>query len=130
AIDIGVMDDSIVHARHSGVITERVSFPSAAPIAVPVVAIAVINASVKTDSRPPVPLVKRVNAIVPAPPGRGPKHTHCRRSDPDARNPIIVTDIIAITPVTWGPDIALDRTGRLLIYRQNRRSKTDRYVYL
>src|SRR5947207_1107940 len=83
AIDIGVMDNSIVHARHSGVITERISFPSAAPIAVPVVAIAVINPSVITDSRPPVPLVKRVNAIVPAPPGRGPKHSHCRRSHPD-----------------------------------------------
>src|SRR5437763_13465519 len=124
------MDDSVVAAGHSGVIPARVSFPSAAPAAVPVVAIAVVNAAVITDSRPPVTLVKRVNAVVPAPPGRRPKHTNRRRSDPDTRDPIIIPHIITITPVTRRPDVTFVRARRLLVYRQRGRSKANRDIYL
>src|SRR5580765_8509249 len=49
-----------VHVRHGGVVTERVSFPSAAPVAVSGIAIAVVNAAVKTDSRTPVALIKPI----------------------------------------------------------------------
>src|SRR5438876_5000081 len=76
AVDVGVMDDGGVHTRYSGVVAEGVSFPSAAPVAISVVAITAINASIKTDSRSPVTLVQHVCAVAPAPPGRGPKHTH------------------------------------------------------
>src|SRR4029077_13369772 len=82
-----------------------------------------VDPAVKTDSRPPVTLIKRVRAVVPAPPRRGPKQTYCRRCNPGARHPIIIPDIITITPVTGSPDITGNRAGRLLIYRQNRRSK-------
>src|SRR4029077_6667383 len=51
AINISVMNDAGIHMRHSGVVTERVSFPAAAPVAVSGVAIAVVDAAVKTDSR-------------------------------------------------------------------------------
>src|SRR4029450_13216209 len=129
-IDIGVMDNIRIHARHSGVVLEGGSTPSAAPVAVSSVAVAVVNASIKTDSRSPVTLVKHVRAGVPAPPRRGPKQTHSRRCNPGARHPIIIPDIMTITPVTRSPDITCDGAGRLLIHRQNRRSKIDRYAYL
>src|SRR6266478_4286370 len=84
AIDIGVMNDAGVHVRHGGVVTERVSFPVAAPVAVSGVAIAVVNAAVKTDSRTPVALIKSINTVAPSPPRRGPKQTYCRRGNPGA----------------------------------------------
>src|SRR4029077_10992640 len=129
-IDVGVMDNVRIYARHSGVVLEVVSTPSAAPVAISGVAITVINASIKTDSRSPVTSVKHVSAVVPAPPWRSPKYAHCRRCNPGARNPIIIPGIITIIPVTRSPDITCDRAGRLLIYRQNRRSEIDRYTYL
>src|SRR6266516_3953206 len=127
AIDISIMDRG-VHPRHSGVVTERVSFPSAAPVTVSEVAMAVVNASVKTHSRTPVALIKCVSAVVEAPPRRGPKQTHCWWIDPDAWDPIIIRGTVA--PVTGSPDIAFNWTGRLLHDRQNRRSDIDRYAYL
>ena len=72
-VDVGVVDHGLIHARHSGVVLEVVSLPSTAPVAVSGVAITVINASVKTDMGSPVTLVKRVRAVVPAPPSRCPK---------------------------------------------------------
>src|SRR6266436_6946626 len=70
AIDISVMNDAGVHVRHGGIVTERVSFPAAAPVTVSGVAKAVVNAAVKTDSRTPVALIKSINTVAPAPPGR------------------------------------------------------------
>src|SRR4029077_20333730 len=106
-------------------VLEVVSTPSSAPVAVSGVAITVINASVKTDMGSPVTLVKRVRAVVPTPPSRGPKQPHSRRSDPHARDPIIIVVIRVPAPVTGGPDIPRNRAGRLLIHRQRRRSPTD-----
>src|SRR5438552_13690749 len=75
-IYVGVMDNIRIHARHSGVVLEGVSTPSSAPVPVSGVTITVINASVKTDTRSPVTLVKYVSAVVPTPPWRCPKQTH------------------------------------------------------
>ena len=116
-IDVGVMDDSFIHVRHSGVVLEVVSLPSTAPVAVSGVAITVINASVKTDMGSPVTLVKCISAVVPTPPSRCPKQTHSRRSNPHARYPVIIVVIGVPAPITWSPNITCDRTGRLLIYR-------------
>src|SRR5262249_25402050 len=123
-IDVGVMDNVRIHTRHSGVVLKVVSAPSAAPVAVSGVAKTVINASVKTDSRPPVTLVKRVHPVSPAPPWRGPKQTHSRRRDPHARDPIVIVVRAVPAPITWSPDITCDRASRLLVYRQRRRSPT------
>ena len=128
AVDKGVMNDSRIHTRHRGVITEHVSFPSAAPVAIAEVAVTVVNAAVKTDSRAPVAFIKHVSAVVEAPPRGCPKQTHCWWSHPNAWDPIIIH--VPIGPVTGSPHIAFDRTGRLLHYRQNRRSDVDRYAYL
>src|SRR6266704_2388877 len=84
--------------------------------------------SVKTDSRAPVAFIKHVSAVVEAPPRGCPKQTHCWWSHPNAWDPIIIH--VPIGPVTGSPHIAFDRTGRLLHYRQNRRSDVDRYAYL
>ena len=129
-IDVGVIDNGLIHARHSGVVLEVVSTPSSAPVAVSGVAITVINASIKADMRSPVTLVKRVCAVVPAPPSRCPKQTDLRWSDPDARDPVIIVVIGIPAPVAWSPDVTCNRARWLLIYRQRRRSKIDRYIYL
>src|SRR5262249_959266 len=127
-IDVGVVDDVGIHARHSGVVLEGVSAPAPAPVAVSGVAKTVINAAVKTDSRPPVTLIKHVCAVAPAPPRRCPKQTYSRRWDPGARNQIIIP--VTPSPVSGSPDVACDRAERLLVYRQRRWSDVDGYAYL
>src|SRR5262249_47053071 len=74
-IDVGVVDNVGIHARHSGVVLEGVSAPASAPVAVSGVAKTVINASIETDSWSPVTLIKHVCAVAPAPPRRCPKKT-------------------------------------------------------
>ena len=128
AIDVGVVNDGLIHVRNSGVVTESVSFPSAAPVTIAPVAMAVVYASVITDSRSPIAVVEDVRAIVPAPPRRGPKQTHGWWSNPRARDPIIIA--LTPAPVTRSPNVALHRTRRLLYHRQNRWSDVDRYAYL
>src|SRR5439155_21508267 len=56
-IDVGVMDNVGIHARHSGVVLEGVSTPSSAPVAVSGVAISIINAFIKIYCLTLVPLV-------------------------------------------------------------------------
>src|SRR5260370_19793047 len=51
AIDIGVMNDICVHARHGGVLTERVSLPPAPPLTRSGVAEAVVNSTVNTATQ-------------------------------------------------------------------------------
>src|SRR5215217_2719080 len=86
-IDVGVVNDGLVHICHSRVVTETISLPAAAPITVAGVAMAVVNAAVKSDSRAPISFVKDVGVIIPAPPRGGPKHTDRWRSNPLARRP-------------------------------------------
>src|SRR5204863_9065987 len=104
-IDVGVVNDGLIYVRHSGVVTETVSFPAAAPVTVAEIAVAVVNPAVKSNSRAPIPFVKDVVVIMPSPPRRGPKHTDSWRSNPIARDPII---IVLPTPVTGSPNIAFD----------------------
>ena len=124
-IDVGVVDNRLIHMRYSSVVLEGVATPSAAPVTVSGVAITVINASVKTDRRSPVTLVKRVSTVSPTPPSRGPKQTDPWRRDPHAWDPIIIVVIVVPAPITRSPDMSCDRTGRLHDYRQRRRSPTD-----
>lgn len=126
-VDVGVMDNRLIHTCHSGVVLEVVATPSSAPVAVSGVAITVINASVKTDMRSPVTLVKCVSAVVPTPPRRCPKQTHSGRWHPHTRDPVI---IVVVPPVARSPDISCNRADWLLIYRQLRRSDAGCELYL
>src|SRR5207249_7039954 len=127
AIDVRVVNDVGIHMCHSGVVTERVSFPAAAPITVSEVAVTVVNAAIKTDSRSPVALIKEIRAVVPAPPRRCPKQTNRRRGHPDAGDPIVIR---IVGPVTGSPNVAFDGNGGLLYYGKRRWSDIDREAYL
>src|SRR5215469_5219165 len=104
AIDVGVMNDGSVHTRDGGVVMKRVSYPVAAPVSIPPIAMTVVNAAVETYSRPPIARVKNVSAVVPSPPGGGPQQANARRCDPNARRPIITTG--RPTPISGSPDVA------------------------
>src|SRR4029077_2886455 len=47
AIDIGVVNDRRIHSGHGSVVTERVSFPVAAPVATAGIAIAIVDPAVQ-----------------------------------------------------------------------------------
>src|SRR5207244_5712862 len=91
------------------------------------VAIAVIDPAVEPDSRAPVAVVEEVIAAVVAPVSGGPQESDARRSDPDARDPVIIG---IVGPVARGPNIAFGWGVGLLIYRYRGWRDPNRYTDL
>ena len=114
-VDVGVVNHAGVHPCHGRIITERLAGPFAAVVALSPVAEAVIDPAVEPDGRAPVAIVEEVIAVVIAPVSGGPKKSDARRSDPDARHPVIIG--IGVAPVARGPDVALGWAVGLLVYR-------------
>jgi len=56
------VDNSAVYAYHCGIVTELVTFPPAAAIAIAAVAIAIVNTTVKTNMGSPIANEKSVEA--------------------------------------------------------------------
>ncbi len=106
------------------VVGEVPAGPPSAVVAAAAIAIAVIDAAVEADVRPPVTVMEQVGAADPAPPGRGPQHVHLRRLHPGARHPVVIG--VGIGPVARGPDIPDLGHRRLHIDRQQRRRDLDR----
>lgn len=118
-IDIGNVGD--VHIGHAAVVIEVASAPLATVEADSGVAETVVNAAIETDVRAPVAAMENVEAIVPAPPRRGPEHRD-RSDHPCARNPVVAI-VIVPGPIAWRPKIAGSGTNRLRINRKSRRAE-------
>src|SRR5439155_13492704 len=112
-VDVGIVNHRGVHPAHGCVIAERIAHPFAAIVAIPPVAVAVIDPTVEPDRRSPVALVKNVAAATVAPIARSPEQSDARRSDPDAGDPVVTE--ISPGPVARNPNIARGRTERLLV---------------
>jgi len=69
-VDIGDVGD--VHVVDGAVVVEAIPFPTAAFVALTVIAIAVINSTVKTDNGSPIALMKKKAFVVPGPVAGGP----------------------------------------------------------
>jgi len=81
------------------------------------------NATVESDYWTPVTGVPGIEAIGKCPVPGSPQKTHLRRKDPNAGDPVI--SVVAVSPVTWFPDIAGTRTERLAIHGTNRWADAD-----
>jgi hypothetical protein len=73
AVVVDVTDDSHVHARDGGVVVEGSVAPIAAFIAVAVVAVPVVHATIEADVRAPVAVVPAITAAIVAPVARSPE---------------------------------------------------------
>ena len=121
------MNHSCVHPGYGPVIAERIADPSSAVVAVPPVAVAVIDSAVESDGRSPVAVVEEVIAAVVGPVSWRPQESDARRKDPGARDPVI-TGIVG--PVARRPNIAWGWGVGLLIYRYRGWRDPNRYADL
>jgi hypothetical protein len=114
-INIGIVYNGSIHIHHRRVVAEMATGPNASAKTDPSVTIPVINASVESYVWSPITSVPSIDATDAAPVSRRPKISHSGRSQPYARNPVI--SVIPVGPVSRGPEIPVNRTGRLSIDR-------------
>src|ERR1700722_7775908 len=86
------------------------------------------DSTIEADVRPPVTLMEKKRATVPAPPGRSPQVTHFGSLDPCSWHPVVIAAIPC--PVTRRPEVAVTGANGLFVNRQRGRSKGDRYADL
>src|ERR1700722_2835282 len=73
AVHVNVGDVHRVHMHHGSVIEEASATPLAAIKPVSAVAVAVVDAAVKSNLRSPITAVPGIDAIIPAPVSRSPQ---------------------------------------------------------
>jgi hypothetical protein len=117
------VDDRAIHVHHRGVVREMSTAPFAA-LRSAEVSESIIHAAVEADVRAPIASVEHVYAFIPAPITGRPEHANARGGDPDSGHSVI--SIVAISPISGSPHIALDWTRRLLVHRQRGRSYPNR----
>src|SRR5690242_7719722 len=120
---VRVPDARIADVVDLTVIEEPSVLPIAALVARAGVAVAVVDAAVEADMRPPIAGVPEIGAVAPTPPRRRPIEPDRGRKHPGARHPVVV--ILAVGPVAGCPDVAVAGDRRLLIDGQRRRRDPD-----
>jgi hypothetical protein len=110
------------------VIEEVPALPIAALVASAAVAIAIVDAAIKSDLRPPVACMPNENGTYGCPVSRRPQVVGLRRLDPGAGYPVVVLNVIAPGPVSRHPEVPVSRNRRLLIYRELGRGDADGYA--
>src|SRR5712692_3094343 len=125
---VDVVDDGDVHVVHRSVVEKPVVIPTSALVALAKVSIAVIDSAIESDLRTPVAVIEDKSVAAPTPIGWSPQEADLRRHHPSPRHPVVI--VVGVSPVSGRPKITIPRTKRLLIDRQFRRCKVDRYADL
>ena len=113
-----------VYIVHTAVIKEPAVPPVAALVSHAAITVAIVNASIEPDRRPPEAGMPEERGAAPAPITWRPKQTGLRRHHPSAGNPEVALG--AVGPISRRPQITWGRAGGLRINRQRGRSKADR----
>jgi len=129
-VDVDVPDIDRVHMKHSGVVEECAAAPLATHEASAKVAEPVINPAVESNVRTPEPFVENECVSTPAPPSRSPKIPDLRRQNPRTGNPVIIVDVVVVSPIARSPQISVARAYRLLVNWDRRRTDSDRNAHL
>src|SRR5450755_4002329 len=125
---VGIVNHGGVHAIHRSVVSEAAIIPASALIPATTVSVAIIDAAVKTDILAPVAFMERIGIAAPAPIAGRPKEANLWRLYPVATHPVIA--VVAISPITGGPEIAVGGTNRLLVDGHRRWRDDDRNAEL
>ncbi len=123
---VNVMNIRDVHIVHRPVIEKPAAIPASAIVAVAEISIPVIDAAVETNLRSPISLIEKISIAAISPIPGSPEISDPRRAHPRSRHPVVVPEIVVVSPVAGRPEEPFPRTKRLLIHRQRRRSKGHR----
>src|ERR1700722_16088513 len=95
-----------VYVEHGAVIEKVTIIPTAALKPLSEISETIVDSSVETNLRPPVPVVENESTVAPAPVGRCPQESHFRRHNPCSRHPVIVVEAVIVGPIARRPQIA------------------------
>jgi hypothetical protein len=124
-VDVG--DRRVRDVVDGAVVEESAAAPIATLVADAGIAVAIRDAPVEADFRPPIAFMKGIDAVVPAPISWRPQQLRFRRQRPRARYPVIARIVIP-GPIAGRPDVAWGRDRRLIVNRQRRRRDIDGYA--
>lgn len=113
-VDIDVLDDVGIDARHGRVIAEHIALPVTA-----IISVTVVDTTIVADLRPPVALIVAILVLRVAPLSGCPEISRLRRLSPTSGDPEIA--VLAPSPITGRPDVVGIRKLRLHIDLQRRR---------
>ena len=111
---------------HRTVIEKLSVLPASTLVALTGVAEAVTDPPIETYLRTPVALIEGISAVTPTPIGWSPEQTGFRSHHPCTRHPVVIVEVVAVSPVARRPEITRGGTKRLLVDGQFRRGETDR----
>ena len=122
---IHVPDVNYVDVIHAPVVKEGPTSPISPGIPYACVSESVIDSTVKTDMRAPIPRVPDEDPADPTPVTWSPQESRRGRDHPGAWNPVVAVHGI-IGPIARSPDVTWARADRLGVDRQGRRTDPNR----
>src|SRR5208282_6064763 len=127
---VNIVNDGDVHVVHGTVIEKVSAVPTAAFKACTEIAEAVIDPAIEAYVRTPVAVIENKSIAAPTPIGWSPQETDFRRHHPCARHPVVIADVVIVSPVARCPEITVPRTKRLLIDTQRGRAEPNGHADL
>ncbi len=122
---VNVVNDCDVHVVYRTVVEKVSVVPTSTFVTFAVVTVAVTDPTIESDVRTPVAIIEDISVAAPTPVGWSPQKTDFRSHHPCTRHPVIVVEVVGISPVARCPEITIARTKRLLVNRQFRRGEAD-----
>src|SRR5580658_2452036 len=124
---VNVVDHRNIHVVYGRVVEKVPVVPATAFVPVTNVTEAVVDPAIKANGRTPITFVKDEGSATPTPIGGRPKEADLRGLYPGAGHPVVIANVIIVSPVSRSPDIAVARAKRLLIDGQLWRGDRNRY---
>src|SRR5271157_953450 len=122
---VNVVNVGDVYVVHRTVVIKLPVLPTSTLVAFSEVSVAVTDSSVETYLLTPVPVIEDISVAAPTPIGWSPEQTGFRSHHPRTRHPVVIVEVVAVSPVPGCPEITVAGTERLLVDGQFRRGKTD-----
>jgi hypothetical protein len=96
---VNIMNVGDVYVVHRAVIEKVSVIPASTFIALAVVTIAVTNPAVEAYVRTPVAIIENKSVAAPTPIGWSPEQTGFRSHYPRTRHPVIIVEVVSVSPV-------------------------------
>jgi len=124
-LGIHVPDVNYIYVIYGSVVKEASAPPIAPCVPYAYVSESVIDPTVKTDMRAPIPRVPEKESAAPAPVTGSPQESRRGRDHPGAWDPVVAVRGI-ISPIAGSPDVTWAGADGLGVDRQGRRTNPNR----
>ena len=127
---VDVVNDGDVHITHGAIVEKLSAIPPSTLETNTEKAETIADSAVEPDLWTPVALMEQKSAAAPTPIPGGPEEADLRGFHPCSRHPVVIAEIVVVSPVAGRPQIIFAGTNRLLVNGQRRRPKRNGYTDL